>query len=96
MIMVIKWRSLDLVQCELQPVRSHDLHLYKSSNPHSQMADMMLSKLPEKLDIDDALPEMFEPDEKGRINSLSTVLSQEIIRFNKLLAVSIKLKHSLQ
>lgn len=51
------------------------------------MADMMLSKLPEKLDIDEALPEMFEPDEKGRINSLSTVLSQEIIRFNKLLEV---------
>lgn len=52
-----------------------------------EMADLILSKLPEKLDIDEALPEMFEPDSKGRINSLSTVLSQEVVRFNKLLDV---------
>ena len=52
-----------------------------------EMADLIISKLPQKLDIDLALPEMFEPDEKGRINSLSTVLSQEIVRFNKLLSV---------
>lgn len=54
-----------------------------------EMADLFLSKLPEKLDIDDALEEMFEPDEKGRINSLSTVLAQEVVRFNKLLATMI-------
>eukprot|EP00116_Pleurobrachia_bachei_P000174 sb/3460436/ len=54
-----------------------------------ELADLMLSKLPEKLDIDTALAEMFEPDEKGRINSLSTVLSQEVSRFNKLLSVII-------
>ena len=52
-----------------------------------ELAESVLQKLPEKLDPDKALPELFEPNEKGIINSLSTVLLQEVDRFNKLLRV---------
>ncbi|XP_065911794.1 dynein axonemal heavy chain 6-like [Dysidea avara] len=58
-----------------------------------ELAESILSKVPEKLDIDKALPELFEPDNKGQINSLSIVLSQEVVRFNKLLKV---IKNSLR
>ncbi|XP_077994098.1 dynein axonemal heavy chain 6-like [Glandiceps talaboti] len=52
-----------------------------------ELADSILEKLPDKLDIEEANQEMFKPDSKGRINSLTTVLSQEVERFNKLLRV---------
>ena len=39
------------------------------------------------MDIDLANQEMFEADERGRLNSLTTVLTQEVDRFNKLLVV---------
>ncbi|CAI8029533.1 Dynein heavy chain 6, axonemal [Geodia barretti] len=57
------------------------------------LAESILQKIPEKLDLDIALPSLFEADEKGQINSLSTVLSQEVDRFNNLLKV---LKDSLR
>ena len=53
----------------------------------AELAENILGKLPEKLDPDNGLAELFEPNEKGIINSLSTVLLQEIDRFNKLLKV---------
>jgi dynein heavy chain len=59
-----------------------------------ELADSILSKLLDKLDIEQANPLMFEPDDKGRLNSLTTVLTQEVDRFNKLLKV-IKVGHDL-
>ena len=53
----------------------------------AELAESILGKLPEKLDPDNGLPELFEPNAKGIINSLSTVLLQEIDRFNRLLKV---------
>ena len=52
-----------------------------------ELADSILAKLMDKLDIDLANQEMFEADERGRLNSLTTVLTQEVDRFNKLLVV---------
>ena len=53
----------------------------------SELADSILEKLIDKLDIELANQEMFEADEHGRLNSLTTVLTQEVDRFNKLLKV---------
>lgn len=61
-----------------------------------ELADSILSKLPDKLDIDTAKPELFEPDSQGRLNSLTTVLQQECDRFNKLLNVIKSSLHNLK
>ncbi|KAL9959258.1 hypothetical protein ACROYT_G032565 [Oculina patagonica] len=58
-----------------------------------ELADSILSKLPALLDMEKADKSMFETDEKGRVNSLTTVLGQEVDRFNNLLKV---IKNSLQ
>ncbi len=52
-----------------------------------ELADSILSKLPDKLDIEKAPPSVFTPDSQGRLNSLTTVLQQEVDRYNKLLVV---------
>ncbi|XP_066430422.1 dynein axonemal heavy chain 6 isoform X1 [Eleutherodactylus coqui] len=59
----------------------------------SELAASILSKLPDKLDIADASEMLFTKDTKGRVSSLTTVLGQEVDRFNNLLNV---LKNSLQ
>ena len=41
----------------------------------------------EKLDMDGAAKNLFERDANGRVNSLTTVLGQEVDRFNTLLHV---------
>jgi hypothetical protein len=46
-----------------------------------------LAKLPEKLDIEKAPRALFEPDSKERLNSLTTVLQQEVDRYNRLLNI---------
>ncbi|KAL3319655.1 Dynein heavy chain 6, axonemal [Cichlidogyrus casuarinus] len=51
------------------------------------LAGDILARLPKKLNIEEAKQEMFEEDSEGRMNSLSTVLGQEIDRFNKLLVI---------
>ncbi|KAM8939967.1 dynein axonemal heavy chain 6 [Pelodytes ibericus] len=59
----------------------------------SELATSILSKLPDKLDMEAASEILFTKDSKGRLNSLTTVLGQEVDRFNNLLKV---LKNSLQ
>ncbi|XP_059155726.1 dynein axonemal heavy chain 6-like isoform X2 [Physella acuta] len=58
-----------------------------------ELAENIKGKLMDKLDIEQATAEMFQLDEKGRMNSLTTVLQQEVDRFNKLLRV---IKNSLE
>ncbi|KAA3673121.1 dynein heavy chain, axonemal, partial [Paragonimus westermani] len=58
-----------------------------------ELADTILGKLPDKLDLKDAKPEYFQTDSKGRVDSLTTVMTQETDRFNKLL---FKVKDSLK
>ncbi|XP_055488365.1 LOW QUALITY PROTEIN: dynein axonemal heavy chain 6-like [Leucoraja erinacea] len=58
----------------------------------NELADSILSKLPANLDLETATESLFVRDKKGRLNSLTTVLGQEVDRFNGLLAV---LKNSL-
>ena len=53
-----------------------------------EVADMVLSRIPKvPLDVDQAHGGLFTPDSRGRVPSLSTVLRQEIDRFNNLLKV---------
>jgi len=60
-----------------------------------EVADMVQEKLRKTLiDIDEAKEHTFDRDDKGQVKSLSTVLRQEVDRFNQLLVVlwdSIKL-----
>ncbi|XDV14902.1 hypothetical protein PO909_015071 [Leuciscus waleckii] len=52
-----------------------------------ELADTILAKIPEKLDMDAAVESLFLQDSNGRVNSLTTVLGQEVDRFNFLLRV---------
>lgn len=53
-----------------------------------EMTESILAKLEVfTLDVNEAQPSMFKNDSKGRVNSLTTVLVQEIERFRKLLAL---------
>ncbi len=61
-------------------VKSNDEIVY-------ELAEAILAKIPEKLDIEKAPRSLFEPDAKERLNSLTTVLQQEVDRYNRLLIV---------
>ncbi|TFK08141.1 activating transcription factor 7-interacting protein 1 [Platysternon megacephalum] len=50
-----------------------------------ELASTILTKLSGKLDIDTASESLFVKDDKGRVDSLTTVLGQEVDRFNNLL-----------
>uniref|UniRef100_A0A3B4H632 Dynein heavy chain C-terminal domain-containing protein n=1 Tax=Pundamilia nyererei TaxID=303518 RepID=A0A3B4H632_9CICH len=52
-----------------------------------ELGELILAKLPERLDMDEAIDTLFIKDTNGRINSLTTVLAQEADRFNNLLKV---------
>uniref|UniRef100_A0A8D0GTF0 Dynein axonemal heavy chain 6 n=1 Tax=Sphenodon punctatus TaxID=8508 RepID=A0A8D0GTF0_SPHPU len=50
-----------------------------------ELASTILSKIPEKLEMEVASESLFVEDDKGRVDSLTTVLGQEVDRFNNLL-----------
>ncbi|MCI4395052.1 hypothetical protein PGIGA_G00176030 [Pangasianodon gigas] len=52
-----------------------------------ELADSILNKILEKLNMDDTAETLFVRDSNGRVNSLTTVLGQEVDRFNFLLRV---------
>ena len=52
-----------------------------------ELADSILAKLPDKLDLEKAPQILFNQDSMGRVNSLTTVLQQEVDRYNKLLVI---------
>ncbi|KAI9538399.1 Dynein heavy chain 6, axonemal [Dissostichus eleginoides] len=52
-----------------------------------ELAESILAKLPDLLEMDEAIETLFIRDENGRLNSLTTVLGQEVDRFNNLLRV---------
>jgi dynein heavy chain len=51
----------------------------------TRLAVEMQAELPEILDRDDAGPTTFTLNDKGQMDSLATVLGQEIVKFNRLL-----------
>ncbi|KAK6493365.1 dynein heavy chain 6 [Huso huso] len=78
---------------EVQP-RSSARGTGKSNDEIVQeLADSILAKLPEKLDMEAASEGLFAKDANGRLDSLTTVLGQEVDRFNNLLK---KLRTSLE
>ncbi|XP_056265579.1 dynein axonemal heavy chain 6 [Pseudoliparis swirei] len=52
-----------------------------------ELAESILAKLPERLDMDEAIASLFVRDGNDRLDSLTTVLGQEADRFNHLLRV---------
>ncbi|KAI3352270.1 hypothetical protein L3Q82_005249 [Scortum barcoo] len=68
--------------------RSSACHGAKSNDDIvCELAESILAKLPERLDMDEAVETLFVRDKNGRLNSLTTVLGQEADRFNNLLRV---------
>uniref|UniRef100_A0A8C4HQX9 AAA+ ATPase domain-containing protein n=1 Tax=Dicentrarchus labrax TaxID=13489 RepID=A0A8C4HQX9_DICLA len=68
--------------------RSSACHGAKSNDDIvCELAESILSKLSERLDMDEAVETLFVRDENNRLNSLTTVLGQETDRFNNLLRV---------
>uniref|UniRef100_A0A1X7UKU1 AAA+ ATPase domain-containing protein n=2 Tax=Amphimedon queenslandica TaxID=400682 RepID=A0A1X7UKU1_AMPQE len=51
------------------------------------LAENILQRIMDTLDLDKAEPSLFATNESGQISSLSTVLSQEVDRFNNLIRV---------
>ncbi|OON20270.1 ATPase family protein, partial [Opisthorchis viverrini] len=51
------------------------------------LANTILERIPDGLDLKIAKPEFFLTDQKGRVDSLTTVMTQEVDRFNKLLHI---------
>ncbi|XP_069668946.1 dynein axonemal heavy chain 6 isoform X3 [Periplaneta americana] len=70
---------------EVQPRESSGSTGKSSDDIVYELAEAMLGTLIEGIDPDDCLPKLLMRDEKGRLPSLSTVLFQEVDRYNKLL-----------
>ncbi|XP_065178852.1 dynein axonemal heavy chain 6-like [Sycon ciliatum] len=61
-----------------------------------ELADSVLGRLPDSLNLEEADESMFKPDSEGRVNSLTTVLQQEVDRFNRLLKVIKNSMHTIK
>ncbi|XP_053335345.1 dynein axonemal heavy chain 6-like [Clarias gariepinus] len=72
---------------ELQPRSSAAAGGKSNDEVVQELADSILGKIPEKLSMDVAVEVLFVRDANGRLNSLTTVLGQEVDRFNFLLRV---------
>ncbi|XP_056136504.1 dynein axonemal heavy chain 6 [Lampris incognitus] len=72
---------------EVQPRSSAHAGAKSNDDIVQELADSILSAIPEHLQMDEAVETLFVRDERGRLNSLTTVLDQEVERFNNLLRV---------
>ncbi|XP_051939159.1 dynein axonemal heavy chain 6 isoform X1 [Hippocampus zosterae] len=70
---------------DVNPRSSAQLGAKSNDEIVCELAEAILAKLPERLDMDEALEGLFERDDSGRVNSLTTVLGQEADRFTKLI-----------
>ncbi|GJQ70897.1 hypothetical protein Trydic_g814 [Trypoxylus dichotomus] len=61
-----------------------------------ELSDMIITTIIEEINSDDAHQALFKKDDKDRMPSLTTVLTQEIDRFNKLLKLIHTSLHNLQ
>ncbi|XP_037101848.1 dynein heavy chain 6, axonemal [Syngnathus acus] len=69
---------------DVNPRSSAQLGAKSNDEIVCELADAILAKLPERLDMDVGLESLFDRDNNGRVNSLTTVLGQEANRFTKL------------
>ncbi|KAL0246239.1 hypothetical protein GEMRC1_007451 [Eukaryota sp. GEM-RC1] len=53
----------------------------------AELADQILSTIPEIIDLNEAHSSIFEKNDVGLISALSTTLSHEILKYNKILKV---------
>ncbi|KAJ8943600.1 hypothetical protein NQ318_006602 [Aromia moschata] len=75
---------------ESQPRASGGTEGKSSDDIVYDLAETVIAAIMQKIPMDDANVKLFKRDDKGRLPSLTTVLTQEIDRYNKLL----KLIHS--
>ncbi|XP_075946793.1 dynein axonemal heavy chain 6 [Anarhichas minor] len=81
--------TMTLISTILDVTPRSPAHHGATSNDHivCELAAAILAKLPERLDMDEAVETLCVPDGNGRLNSLTTVLGQEADWFNLLLRV---------
>ncbi|KAM9314768.1 dynein axonemal heavy chain 6 [Pholidichthys leucotaenia] len=72
---------------DVNPRSSAHLGAKSDDDVVCELAESILAKLPERLDMDEAVETLFVRDKNDRLNSLTTVLCQEMDRFNNLLRV---------
>ncbi|XP_054978204.1 dynein axonemal heavy chain 6 [Sorex araneus] len=70
---------------EVQPRSSSSGEGKSNDEIVQELVASIRSRVPEKLDMESATESLFVKDHQGRLNSLTTVLGQEVDRFNNLL-----------
>ncbi|XP_068083916.1 dynein axonemal heavy chain 6 [Anabrus simplex] len=72
---------------EIQPRQSSGTEGKSSDDIVNEFAGVVIKRIQGKIVSDEILPALLWPDSKGRTYSLTTVLLQEVDRYNKLLAL---------